>query len=95
MYFAFNDNALLRADVKARSEFYRSLFNIGAMTPNEIRAKEDMPPKKGGDELYVQGAIVPLKDAGKWNNPQKQATEGADQPSASEQDNQSSEGENE
>lgn len=95
LYFAFNDNALLRADVKARSEFYKSLFNIGAITPNEIRAKEDMPPKKGGDELYVQGAIVPLEDAGKWNNPQKQTDEGAEEPSAPEQDNQSSEGDDE
>ena len=68
LYFAFNDNALLRADSKSRSEFYHKLFNIGAITPNEIRELEDMPPKEGGDKLYVQGAIVPLEDAGKWNN---------------------------
>jgi hypothetical protein len=41
------------------------LFNVGAITPNEIRAKEDMPPMEGGDKLYVQGATVPLEDAGK------------------------------
>lgn len=68
LYFAFNDNALLRADSQGRSEFYHKLFNIGAITPNEIRSLEDMPPKEGGDKLYVQGAIVPLEDAGKWNN---------------------------
>lgn len=66
LYFAFSDNALLRADSTARSAFYHSLFNIGAITPNEIRALEDMPPKEGGDKLYVQGAIVPIEDAGKW-----------------------------
>ena len=66
LYFAFNDNALLRADFSARGEFYHKLFNIGAITPNEIREKEDMPPMEGGDKLYVQGAIVPLEDAGKW-----------------------------
>lgn len=96
LYFAFNDNALLRADVKTRSEFYNKLFNIGVLTPNEIRAKEDMVPMKGGDELYVQGAIVPLRDAGKWNNPKAQATEGESASSGSEEENQSSEdGQNE
>lgn len=68
LYFAFNDNALLRADTEGRSNYYHKLFNIGAITPNEIRALEDMPPMEGGDKLYVQGAIVPLEDAGKWNN---------------------------
>lgn len=66
-YFMFNDNALLRSDTKARGEFYRVMVNAGIMTPNEARKKEDLPPMEGGDQLYVQGATVPLKDAGKWN----------------------------
>lgn len=66
LYFAFNDTALLRTDANSRAEFYKKLFNIGSITPNEIRGLEDMPPKQGGDELYIQGAVVPLKDAGKW-----------------------------
>lgn len=76
LYFAFNDNALLRADSKSRADYYRSLFNIGAITPNEIREKEDMVPMDGGDKLYVQGAIVPIEDAGKWEN-NSPANEGA------------------
>lgn len=68
LYFAFNDSALMRTDARTRAEFYRSLFNIGSITPNEIRALEDMPPMEGGDELYIQGAVVPLKDAGKWQH---------------------------
>lgn len=66
LYFAFNDSALMRTDAKTRAAYYTSLFNIGSITPNEIRSLEDMPPMEGGDELYIQGAVVPLKDAGKW-----------------------------
>lgn len=68
LYFAFSDTALMRTDAKSRAEFYAKLFNIGSITPNEIRSLEDMPPKEGGDELYIQGAVVPLKDAGIWQD---------------------------
>lgn len=68
LYFAFNDSALMRTDAKTRANFYSSLFNIGSITPNEIRSLEDMPPMEGGDELYIQGAVVPLKDAGLWQD---------------------------
>lgn len=78
LYFAFNDAALLRADSKARAEFYRALSNIGAITPNEIREKEDLPPMEGGDKLYVQGAVVPLTEAGKWNKPSGGASSSSD-----------------
>lgn len=84
LYFAFNDNALLRSDSAARGALYRTMFSIGAMTPNEIREKEDLPPKEGGDKLLVQGATVPLVDAGKWNNPQ---TEGAQPKPSSDSEN--------
>ena len=94
LYFAFNDNALLRADSKARSEYYRALFNVGAITPNEIRAKEDMPPMEGGDKLYVQGATVPLEDAGKdQSTTTTKPTEGAN-PSSVPDGTQSSEDNN-
>lgn len=95
LYFAFRDNALMRADSKSRADYYRSLFNIGVLTPNEIREKEDMEPKEGGDKLYCQGAIVPLENAGQWEEakyPSKPTNEGdnATKPSEKEQ----SEGEN-
>lgn len=80
LYFAFNDSALMRTDAKTRAEFYRSLFNIGSITPNEIRSLEDMPPMEGGDELYIQGAVVPLKDAGEWQNRGKITASDTDKP---------------
>jgi len=42
---------LLRADSKARADFYESLARVNAITPNEIRARENMPPLPDGDVL--------------------------------------------
>lgn len=52
-YTKFNFNALMRGDTTARGGFYNTMFNVGAMSPNEIREKEDMPAYKGGDEHRV------------------------------------------
>lgn len=51
---------LLRGDSKARAEFYRVMIMIGAMTVNEVRALENMPPVPGGDVPRVQMQNVPL-----------------------------------
>ncbi|MCF2911770.1 phage portal protein [Halomonas sp. Cn5-12] len=56
-YFAeFNVSALLRGDAKTRSEYYKAALggtqNPGFMTPNEVRAKENLPPIDGGEKLY-------------------------------------------
>lgn len=60
VYIAFDLKGLLRGDAKARANFYRALFYIGAMSPNEIRAAEDMNPHQDGDGYYVQGATTPI-----------------------------------
>lgn len=60
VYVAYDMKGLLRGDATARSNFYRALFYIGAMTPNEIRRAEDMNPYDGGDSYYVQGATTPI-----------------------------------
>ncbi len=54
MYFKFNLAALLRGDMKTRTESYRNLYYIGAMNANEARALEDMNKYEGGDEFYTQ-----------------------------------------
>jgi hypothetical protein len=40
---------LMRADAKSRAEFYKLLDEVDAITPNEIRSKENMPPLPDGD----------------------------------------------
>tara|TARA_B100001063_G_scaffold247320_1_gene292614 strand:+ start:8011 stop:9225 length:1215 start_codon:yes stop_codon:yes gene_type:complete len=48
-YVKFNVNALLRGDMAARADFYTKMVQNGALSPNEIRQKEDMNPREGGD----------------------------------------------
>lgn len=60
----FNLEGLLRADSKGRSEFYRSMTQIGAMTINEVRALENLPPVEGGDVPRMQMQNIPITDAG-------------------------------
>ena len=51
-YFTeFNMNALLRADVEARSNFYIKMVQNKLMTPNEIRHLENLNGYDGGDEF--------------------------------------------
>jgi HK97 family phage portal protein len=54
----FNVNGLLRGDMAARSAFYKSLWEMGAFSPNFILAKEDENPYPGGDAHYVQASYA-------------------------------------
>ena len=38
--------------------------NIGVLNANEIRAKENLNPYAGGEEYLVQGAMIPVRQAG-------------------------------
>ena len=53
LYFHFVEQGLMRGDTAARSAFYAALFNVGALSPNEIRALEDMNPYPTGDVYRV------------------------------------------
>lgn len=60
----FDTTKLIRADKAALSTYYRELFNIGVLSPNEIRKELDLGPNSnGGDEAFVQVNIMPLKNA--------------------------------
>lgn len=57
----------LRGDSAARAAFYRALFDLGAITVNEIRAYENMNPLPGGDQSFVQGNnLMPLQKIGEY-----------------------------
>lgn len=51
----YNVNGLMRGDSKSRAEFYNTMINIAALTPNQVRQLEDLNPYEGGDEYYIQG----------------------------------------
>lgn len=59
MYFEHLYEALLRGDLKTRYEAYVQAINNGFMTPNEVRAKENMNSYPGGDEFRRPANILP------------------------------------
>lgn len=60
----FDFDALLRADPLARYQANQAAISSGQLTPNEARTNEGRQPLTGGDELLVQGALVPLSRLG-------------------------------
>jgi HK97 family phage portal protein len=64
-YVEFNMDGLQRGDFLSRMEGSARAVNSGIRTPNEIRAYDNLAPLPGGDKLYIQGATVPLENAGK------------------------------
>ena len=54
LFVEFNVNALLRGNPKDRAEYYRTMLNIGAISINEIRQKENMNRVEEGDSLFMQ-----------------------------------------
>jgi hypothetical protein len=65
LYFKFVVQGLLRGDSATRAEYYNKMVQIGGITPDEIRDKEDMNPIEGGDKAFIMLNLSPLEDAGK------------------------------
>lgn len=63
-YTKFNVDAILRSSIKDRYEAYRIGIQSGFLMPNEARGKEDLPPEEGGDQLLVNGNMLPIHMAG-------------------------------
>lgn len=60
----FDFDALLRADAKSRFEQYRVGITAGVLTPNEARGMEHLQALAGGDQLLMQGAMMPVDKLG-------------------------------
>lgn len=59
----FDTSRLLRADKQSLANYYNTLFNIGVITPNEIRKELDLPAIENGDNTFVQVNIQTLNRA--------------------------------
>tara|TARA_R100001594_G_scaffold87739_1_gene122061 strand:- start:357 stop:1643 length:1287 start_codon:yes stop_codon:yes gene_type:complete len=59
MYCEFKVDGLLRGDSKSRSEFYRTLWNLGVISQNEIRRFENLNAIEGGDKYYIPLNMTP------------------------------------
>ena len=66
-FVRFDFDALLRGDIEGRYQAYQravgSSTGAGWVTPNEIRAKEEMDPVDGGDTLWMSNRMVPAHTA--------------------------------
>lgn len=61
LYFKLNASAYLRASAKDRGEYYGRALGTGGgqawMTPNEVRALDELPPVEGGDSLPARSGV--------------------------------------
>lgn len=60
----FDESRLLRADKQSLANYYSTMFQIGAISPNEIRREIGLPAVEEGDNNFVQVNLQPLKNAG-------------------------------
>ena len=62
MDIKFDVNELLRTDKKSQAEYLTKMFNLGTMSPNEIRRELDMEPIEGGDIHVAQVNLTSIKN---------------------------------
>jgi HK97 family phage portal protein len=63
----FNVDGLLRGDYQSRMNGYATGISNGFLSPNDVHRLENMdliPAEEGGDDYYLNGGYVKLKDAG-------------------------------
>lgn len=54
------EEAILRTDLKERIEALVRGVQGGVFSPNEARKVQNLPPKEGGDEIFLQQQMVPV-----------------------------------
>lgn len=54
--------AELKGDTASRATWYRTMREISAFSPNDIRSMEDLPNVEGGGDYYASLNYVPLED---------------------------------
>lgn len=59
--FRFDMDALKRGDVAAMADKHSKAIRAAAMTPNEARLEDGLPPLPDGDELLVPRDLIPLR----------------------------------
>lgn len=59
----FDTSEFLRTDKASQAEHLVKMFQIGAITPNEIRRTNNLSPVEGGDQAFVQLNLQPLSRA--------------------------------
>ncbi len=63
-FLRHNLEGLQRGDSSSRASYYNTLFNIGCLSQNDIRALENKNPIEGGDRYYVPLNLSAAEDDG-------------------------------
>jgi HK97 family phage portal protein len=63
LFAEFDTRGSLRADAAGRGSYYNTLWNLGVLSVNEIRALENLNPVDGGDVRFVQLNMTTLDKA--------------------------------
>ena len=58
----------MRGDSTARANFYRTMYTISAMNPNEIRRLENMNEYEGGETYFTQANMQPVEAISETEN---------------------------
>lgn len=58
----FDVAELLRTDKKSQAEYFTKLFNLGVLSPNDIRKELDMEEVEGGDIHVAQVNLTSIKN---------------------------------
>jgi phage portal protein BeeE len=64
VYAEFDFDALLRADMTGRANYYSQMVQNGILSRNEVRARENLPPFVGGDTYTAQVNMAPVSSLG-------------------------------
>lgn len=73
LYFKFTVQALLRGTAKERGEFYKLLLDSGVVSPNEIRALEEMDERPELARYRIPLSMTTIESDGRPYTPPKDA----------------------
>lgn len=58
----FQTQALIETDIKTRSQYFKTMQNLGVATPNQIAKLEGFPTFEEGDKHYMSSQTLPIED---------------------------------
>ena len=82
----FDEDELLKMDSVSLIDALSKAVGAGIMSPNEARAKRDLPPVKGGESPFLQQQDFPLPELKEFHEDERRARATAAQAPAEPQD---------
>ena len=58
----FVTQALIETDIVTRSNYYKTMQDLGVMTPNQIALLEGLPTFPEGNKHYMSSQTIPIED---------------------------------